>query len=356
MLEARRLARSTCSRCVTCRRAAAKGSNQLMGQLPSATSHPFQTTGVDYAGPFLLKLGRVRKPMMVKSYLAIFVCFSTKAVHIELVSDLSTEAFLSTLRRFVARRGLPSTVYSDNGSNFIGAHNDLFDLYRFLESSDVLTSIQSFLLSNKISWHHSPERAPHFGGLWEAAVMSTKHHLKRVIGSHPLTFEEFTTVATQIEACLNSRPLGPLTSHSPDGMAPLTPGHFLVGRPLLSYPETELPREPTYYKHWIMCQAMVQHFWSRWSGEYLQHLQKFQKWRTITPNYQVGELVLLTDGHTFATQWVTGKVVATYPGRDGLVRAVDVSVPAICKPLPSAADLTAFSKKLKVITGGQLLD
>ena len=236
MLGARRLARSTCSRCVTCRRAAAKGSNQLMGQLPSATSHPFQTTGVDYAGPFLLKLGRVRKPVMVKSYLAIFVCFSTKAVHIEVVSDLSTEAFLSTLRRFVARRGLPSTVYSDNGSNFIGAHNDLFDLYRFLESSDVLTSIQSFLLSNKISWHHSPERAPHFGGLWEAAVKSTKHHLKRVVGSHPLTFEEFTTVATQIEAYLNSRPLGPLTSHSPDGMAPLTPGHFLVGRPLLSYP------------------------------------------------------------------------------------------------------------------------
>ena len=351
VLGARRLARSVCSQCIVCRKAAAKGSHQLMGQLPAARatpSPPFHTTGVDYAGPFSLKLGRVRKPVIVKAYLAIFICFSTKAVHLEVVSDLTTNAFVSSLKRFVSRRGLPHSIQSDNGTNFVGARNELADLYRFLEAADTLDSIHSYLLSNKISWQHIPERAPHFGGLWEAAVKSAKHHLRRVIGQQTLTFEEFTTVAAQVEACLNSRPLGPLTSHSPDGQTPLTPGHFLVGRPLQAYPEHSLPKEPSAYKRWVLCQSLIQHFWNRWSGEYLQHLQKFQKWRKQTRNFQPGDLVLLTDGSTFATQWVTGRVVATFPGKDGLVRAVDVSVPTLHKPLPTTTNPTVFSNQLKV--------
>ena len=107
-----------------------------------------------------------------------------------------------------------------------------------MSSTDVQASIHSFLLTNRVSWHTIPERAPHFGGLWEAAVKSSKFHLKRVVGQQRLTFEEFTTVAAQVEACLNSRPLGGLTSHSIDGVTPLTPGHFLIGRPLKAYPET----------------------------------------------------------------------------------------------------------------------
>ena len=199
VLGARRLARSVCSQCIMCRKATAKGSHQLMGQLPAARatpSPPFHTTGVDYAGPFSLKLGRVRKPVIVKAYLAIFICFSTKAVHLEVVSDLTTNAFVSSLKRFVSRRGLPHSIQSDNGTNFVGARNELADLYRFLEAADTLDSIHSYLLSNKISWQHIPERAPHFGGLWEAAVKSAKHHLRRVIGQQTLTFEEFTTGST----------------------------------------------------------------------------------------------------------------------------------------------------------------
>ena len=117
---ARRASRSTCSSCTVCRKASATGSQQLMGQLPSArvtAGHPFSTTGVDYAGPFQIKLGRVRRPVMVKAYLAIFVCLATKAAHIEVVSDATTEAFLAALRRFIARRGLPSHLHSDHGSN-----------------------------------------------------------------------------------------------------------------------------------------------------------------------------------------------------------------------------------------------
>ena len=185
-----------------------------MGQLPAARTTPappFSTTGIDYAGPFILKLGHTRKPVLVKAYLAIFVCFCTKAVHIEVVSDLTTEAFLAALKWFLSRRGLPRDIHTDNGSNFDGAKHDLQELYKFMASTEVQATIHSFLLTNKVSWHTI---APHFGGLWEAAVKSTKHHLKCVVGQQRLNFEEFSTTSAQVEACLNSRPLGVYT-HKP---------------------------------------------------------------------------------------------------------------------------------------------
>ena len=251
VLGARQLVRTVCKSCVICRKASAKVETQLMGQLPASRttpSHPFSTTGIDYAGPFTLKLGYTRKPVLVKAYLAIFVCFSTKAVHMEVVSDLTTEAFLASLKRFVSRRGLPKSIHSDNDSNFTGAKNDLQDLYKFLSSTDANAAIHSYLLTNRVTWHNIPERAPHFVGLWEAAVKSAKHHLKRVVGQQKLSYEEFSTVTAEVEACLNSRPLGGLTSHSPDGITPLTPGHFFVGRALHAYPETSIDDDPSLLK------------------------------------------------------------------------------------------------------------
>ena len=148
---ARQLARTVCRSCVTCRRHSSRSENQMMGQLPSerVTQHfPFEITGVDYAGPLTVKKGHTRKPVLVKAYLAIFVCFSTKAVHVEVVEDLSTEDFLSALKRFVARRGLPSQIHSDNGRNFVGAKNDLHELYQFLQSSRTNSSISNYLGSS----------------------------------------------------------------------------------------------------------------------------------------------------------------------------------------------------------------
>ena len=128
VLGARRLARYVCKSCVPCRKAAARVETQLMGQLPSTRvtpSPPFSITGIDYAGPFVLKKGHTKKPVLVKAYLALFVCLSTKAVHLEIVSDLTTEAFIATLKRFVSRRGLPKEIHTDDGTNFQGARNDL---------------------------------------------------------------------------------------------------------------------------------------------------------------------------------------------------------------------------------------
>ena len=137
VVNARRLTRSTCSQCKICRKAAPRTQPQQLGELPAdrvTTTPAFQTTGIDYAGPFTLKRGHTRKPTYIKAYLALFVCLSTKAVHIEVVSDLTTAAFVAALKRLVARRGCPTTIHSDNGSNFIGARNQLQQLYSFLQS------------------------------------------------------------------------------------------------------------------------------------------------------------------------------------------------------------------------------
>ena len=191
-------------------------------------------------------------------------------------------------------------------------------------SASTSAAVHSYLLGCKIEWHCIPERAPHSGGLWEAAVKSAKLHLRRVVGEQKLDFEEMTTVAAQVEACLNSRPLGFLYSHSPDAVAPLTPGHFLVGRTLQAYPELAIDCNMSLCRRWVLCQAIVQHFWKRWSREYLQQLQASQKRKTAQPNLAVGDLVLMTDGNMFQAHWTMARVVAVYPGEDKLVRAVDV--------------------------------
>ncbi len=232
--------------------------------------------------------------------------FSTKATHIELVSDLTSEAFLAALKRFIARRGRPDELFSDNGSNFKGAHNTLQDLYRFLASDTSHKSTRNYLLENRTSWTFSPEHALHFGGLWEAAVESAKLHLKKVIGQQTLNFEEFSTLLCQVESCLNSRPLVPLSSHPEDGIAALTPGHFLIGRPLNSLPETDLTDVKSPLKRWSLVQNITQHWWRWWSMEYLQQLQRFSKWTTPKrkcncwrPRHDTREISIY---HTLATR------------------------------------------------------
>ena len=172
-----------------------------------------------------------------------------------------TEAFLACLRCFVSRRGLPTEIHSDNSSNFKGAKNDLCELYHFLQKDSTQSAVHSYLLSQCVQWHCIPERAPHFGSLWEAAVKSAKFHLKRVIGSQHLHFEDFTTISSQVESCLNSRPITSLSSPSCDGISALTPGHFLIGKPLRAYPGMVITTSPSTLRRWTLCQNLIQHFW-----------------------------------------------------------------------------------------------
>jgi len=131
----RNLVKTVIHHCLTCYKFKAQATQQLMGELPSPRvqpSRPFLTTGIDYAGPISLRLGTPRSKTITKGYIAIFVCFATKAVHIEVMINLTTEAFLAALRRFVAHRGKPRMIYSDNGTNFQGAANQLHDIYNML--------------------------------------------------------------------------------------------------------------------------------------------------------------------------------------------------------------------------------
>ena len=162
----------------------------------------------------------------------------TKAIHLELVSDLTSDAFIAALKRFIARRGIPTQLFSDNGTNFRRASSTLHELYSLLSSKGFEQATQEFIGSQGIKWSFIPPSAPHFGGLWESGVKSVKFHLHRMIGGTILSFEEYVTILNQIEAYLNSRPLFSISNDFRDP-EPLTPTHFLVGSPLTALPEPD---------------------------------------------------------------------------------------------------------------------
>lgn len=153
-----------------------------MGNLPKirvVCARPFENVGVDFCGPFLIKEKKYRNRNKVKIYVAVFVCLVTKAIHLEIVSDLTTEAFLASLKRLFARRGKARAIYSDNATNFVGANNNLKEIFEFIQRSENQKIISRSLVDQGIQWYFAPPRSPHFGGIWEAPVKSFKHHMRR---------------------------------------------------------------------------------------------------------------------------------------------------------------------------------
>ena len=322
--------------CGICRRLSARPQPPMMGQLPKERITPdivFEHVGVDYAGPVRVKLGRVRKPTLVKAYVCVFVSLSTKAVHLELVSDLTTDAFIACLRRFISRRGKPRVIWSDHGSNFVGAARELRELFEFLTQQKTEKTVSEFCSTQEIQWEFIPEHAPHYGGTWEAAVKSFKLHLRRIVGEVKLTFEELTTVLTQNEGCLNSRPLVAIPNS--EGLEALTPGHFLIGRPIDALPDPKSSfASPSLVRRWSLCQQLVRHFWKRWSQEYLVTLQKKTKWQQATKNLSEGDLVVLREDNTTPTSWPLARVIKVHPGSDGTVRVVTLKTSTGCYTRP----------------------
>lgn len=326
-IDGRSQAWSVVKGCVRCCRAKPPPTDYIMGDLPKARvteSRPFTHVGVDYCGPFFIKEKRHRNQKFIKVYVAVFVCLAVKAVHLELASDLTSEAFIATLRRFIARRGLCTHIYSDNGKNFVGANNELQELQDLMKSKDHQDKISTFLAAKSINWHFIPPQTPHFGGLWESAVKSFKHHLRRVANTVTFAYEDLNTLITEVEAILNSRPLTPMST-DPNDLLVITPGHFLIGDSLTSPPESDFRDVPTNrLSNWSHISKIKQHFWTRWHREYLNELTSRTKWATGQHSIQIGTIVLLRDENTPSMQWPLGRVIKIHPGSDGVIRTVTV--------------------------------
>lgn len=230
-----------------------------------------------------------------------------KAIHLEVVSDLSTDGFIAALRRFIARCGIPEHIYSDNGSNFVGANNKLKETYALFNSEKHKEIIDNFSNERRITWHFIPPFAPHFGGLWESSVKLFKHHFKQVIGDTLFTFEELNTFTTEVEDILNSRPITTISS-DPNDLMVLSPAHYLIGKPITSLPETDLSSVPVNrMSTWQHITKVRQDFWTRWNLEYLNELQMRNKWQKDGSNLDVGTVVLIKEKNLPCTQWAFGQ-------------------------------------------------
>lgn len=327
-IDGRLAVRKVLHNCVRCFRVKPKEINYQMANLPKVRithARPFENTGVDFCGPIYVKEKNFRNRGKVKVYAAVFICLSIKAIHIELVGGLTTELFIASLRRFFARRGRSKAIYSDNGTNFVGANNDLSELHSLFNSTEKMNKIENYLTNQGIKWHFSPPRTPHFGGVWEAAVKSLKHHLKRTIGETLFTFEELSTYMCEIEAVLNSRPLTPISS-DPNDLQALTPGHFLIGDALMTIPTLDYSQIPVNrLSTWQHMQKLKVDLWNRWHREYLNELNVRGKWHTGSPNLiKIGTLVVVHEDNVPPMRWKLGRVLETHPGNDGVIRVVTV--------------------------------
>ncbi|XP_073986072.1 uncharacterized protein [Rhodnius prolixus] len=270
--------------------------NPLMGQLPegrASASSPFTTTGIDYAGSFNVKL---------------LSCVQPKS------SSLNSP-FL---------RGVPSHIWSDNGTNFVGVKRRLNEVSTLLNDAKSQEAILRESNKRGIEWHFIPPRAPHFGGLWEAAVKSTKRLLKVTLGTQEPTMECFLTIICQIEAILNFRPLTAVSS-SPDDLQVLTPGHFLIMRTMTALPtDGSLTPRTALRSKWTMAQFTVNQFWKRWHKEYLLEQQAMLKWHSPSFPAAEGQVVMIMDDNLPPLQWSIGRIVNLHHGRDNVARVAEV--------------------------------
>ena len=291
-----------------------------MADLPAeriTAPKPFQTCGLDLADPIFKKSDQ-------KTYIAIFVCFVIKAVHIELVEDLTKEACISAIRRFFSRRGLPKKIVSDNGRNFIGARNDMIKVQQLLAEETNDRSVCNFMAHQGIEWETIPPRSPHFGGLWEAAVKSMKRHLRRVVGLRILSFEELNTLVIQIESILNSRPLSPM-SNDPNDLQPITPAHFLLGRPASDLPSTDISNKSmSLPQRFRLLERVKNDFWKTWYRDYLVTLQIRKRWLVSGPSFAEGDLVLIAEDNSPPLRWQMARIKKLYCGNDNISRVAKV--------------------------------
>lgn len=309
--------------CVSCKRHRSRTGKQRMAPLVKERvneSRPFTNIEIDYCGPFQLKRFEGKCRTMVKCYVAVFVCMATRAIHLELIHDMTTDAFIDGYRRFAARRGHCAKIVSDNGLYFVGAKRRIDEVRQLYEQG----AENSLFKAHCIEWTFITPRAPWQGGSHESAVKLFKHHLKREMGGQRLSVLQFESLMMCIEPCLNSRPLGVMRDDAGDEML-LSPAHFLIGG---SYDHvtfnSNLIHTPKLLTKWQNLQYADRMFWKKWHRAYLNDLNSRNKWKNPEHNLQIGDIVLITIDNCPPQQWPFGRIIQTHPGNDGLVRNVTV--------------------------------
>ena len=311
--------RSIISRCVVCRKRRAETLSPMMADLPrerlAFKEHPFTNTGVDYFGPFYVSVKRSTE----KRWGFLFTCLTTRAVHFEVVPSMDTSSCLMGIERFIARRGTPSVLWSDNGTNFIASEKEL--LQNISNWNQKVLSDQ--LVKKRILWKFNPPSAPHHGGIWERVVRSFKHVFYAVLGNRRLTDEILTTTFCLVEQSLNARPLVPVSSDATD-LDALTPNHFLLGSAgsvLPSHQRAEIDHR----KRYVRAQAYSDTIWNRWLTEYVPSLNKRSKWSS-QPERQLktGDLVWIIEPTSPRGHYPLARIVKLNYGSDAVARSAEL--------------------------------
>ncbi len=314
-------------RCVTCRRSRRPVQEQKMANLPEdrlEPSPPFTYCGIDCFGPFLVKKGRSEH----KRYGLLITCLCCRGIHIEMLEDMSTDSFINALRCFIALRGAVRHIRSDQGSNFIGAKNELRAALKELDHD----KIQRFLAGTQCEFVFNAPSSSHAGGVWERQIRTVRSILNVTlkISAGRLDDASLRTFLYEAMAIVNSRPLTVTGVNDPTGMEPLTPNHLLTMKSKEALPPPGIfPKEDLYItKRWRKVQYLCEVFWGRWKREYLSSLNERTKWTVPRRNLMVGDVVLLKDDSSPRMEWPLGLVTEAQTAEDGLVRRVKLTTRA----------------------------
>ena len=324
VISARSLIKKVIHNCSVCLRARKSGHQPVMAALPTARVTPvrcFYYTGLDFAGPFSLKSSKLKKAPITKGYFVVFICLTTRAIHVELCTELTTDCFLAAFNRFTSRRSTPSELFSDCGSNFKGAARHYKEITEFLQEKS--EDISSYCTTKGMKWNFLPPYASNFGGSWEIHVKLIKQLMYKQLGSTILTYEEMSTILIRTEAIINSRPLCILSSSIED-IEFLTPSHFLTQSCLLSPPEVEVEYKMSLKNRWDLVQSISQQIWKTWHREYLHSIIQRNKWTKNIKNPQIGQSVYLLEMNSGPLKWPLGVIIKLHPSKDGVVRVVTV--------------------------------
>ena len=297
--------------------------SQQMAPLPperSEMGRPFTHVGLDYFGPMYTRIGDNQPPKKV--WACIFTCFSSRAIHLELVEDMTASEFLNAVKRLSARHGQPSVLYSDNAKTFKAADKELKKLFQKPTSFQIGTGLARI----GITWSYAIAEAPHTNALTERMIRCVKKSLRVMLNNKMLTFRQLETLLIETEGIVNKRPLCAVRMN--EEINPITPAELVLGRSLDLLPDPPKLTAVNLKEVWALRKTLLNIFWKRFYNDYLLELQPRKIWqKQPEKTINEGDVVLLRDDHLSRNDWRIARVETLHAGRDGLPRLVTLKKP-----------------------------